>query len=117
MDVGTRDAETAVVFWPAARTRAVRFYGGEVVGEGRVAEIQGSGGNDGVAEALGDARHQWVGDWVDWETDYVRRFLWARHSRTCRLPGRRRRGDLRGSRRPLRSVVCSGGANWCRHLH
>ncbi len=57
MDVGTRDAETAVVFWPAARTRAVRFYGGEVVGERRVAEIQGSGGNDGVAEALGDARH------------------------------------------------------------
>ena len=68
MDVSTRDAETALVFWPAARARAVRFYGGEVVGERRVAQIQGSGGNDGVAEALGDCsssagwRTGWAGD-------------------------------------------------------
>ena len=46
---------------------------------------------------------------------YVRRFWWARHSRTCRLRGRRRRGDLPGSRRPLRSEVYSEGANSCRH--
>lgn len=39
MDVGARDAETAVFFWPAAWAFAVRFYGGEVVGERSMAEI------------------------------------------------------------------------------
>ena len=52
MDVGARDAETAVFLWPAARTRAVCIYGRVVGGERCVAEVQGAGRDYGVAEAL-----------------------------------------------------------------
>ena len=52
VDISTRYAEAALLFWPAAWTCAVCFYGGEVVGERGVAEIQGAGGDYGVAEAL-----------------------------------------------------------------
>lgn len=54
VDISTRDAEAALVLWPAARARAVCFYGGEVVGERCVAEIQGAGRDYGVAEALAE---------------------------------------------------------------
>lgn len=43
MDVGARDAETALFFWPAAWACAVRFYRGEVVGERCMAEVEGAG--------------------------------------------------------------------------
>ena len=39
VDVSTRDAETALLLRPAARARAVCFYGGEVVTERCMAEI------------------------------------------------------------------------------
>lgn len=67
MNVSTRDAKTALFVWPAAWACAVGFYGGEVVGEGCVAEVQGAGWNYGVAEALGGARHQQVRGPVDGE--------------------------------------------------
>lgn len=43
MNVSTRDAKAALFVWPAAWACAVGFYGGEVVGEGCVAEVQGAG--------------------------------------------------------------------------
>ena len=43
MDVSTRDAEAALFFWSTAWAGAVGFYGGEVVGERCVAQIQGAG--------------------------------------------------------------------------
>ena len=52
MSVSTRDAETALVFWPTAWTRAVCFDGGKVVCKRCVAKIQGTRGDYGVAEAL-----------------------------------------------------------------
>ena len=52
VNISTRYAEAALLFGPAAWTCAVYFYGGEVVGKRGVAEIQITGGDYGVAEAL-----------------------------------------------------------------
>ena len=52
VDISTRYAEAALLFWLAAWTCAVCFYGGEVVGKTGVAEIQVAGGDYGIAEAL-----------------------------------------------------------------
>ena len=43
VNVSARDAEAALFLWPAARARAVGFYGGEVVGKRCVAQIEGAG--------------------------------------------------------------------------
>ena len=64
INVSTRDAETAFFFRPAARALTARFYGGEVVGKGCVAEIQGAGGDDGVAEALVESSARDRGPWA-----------------------------------------------------
>lgn len=101
VNISARDAEAALFLWPAARARAVCFYGGEVVGERCMAEIQGAGRDYGVAEALAEELciSRSTNDGRG-KGGYVRRFSWARHSRTCRLRGRRTRGDLPGSPRP-----------------
>ena len=52
MNISTRDAQSTFVFWPAARARAVCFNGSKVGCERCVAEIQGTRGDYGVAEAL-----------------------------------------------------------------
>lgn len=52
MDVGSRDAQTAVFARQAARARAVGLDGREVARVRAVAEVDGAGGDDGVAEAL-----------------------------------------------------------------
>lgn len=57
MNIGTRDAETALFNWPAAWACAVCFYGREVIGERCMAEIEGAGRDYGVAEALVKARY------------------------------------------------------------
>lgn len=54
VDISTRDAEAALFLWPAARARAVCFYGGEVVGERCMPEIQGAGRDYSIAEALAE---------------------------------------------------------------
>lgn len=46
------DAEPTFTDGAAACTSAVGFDGGEIGGEGGVAEVEIAGGGDGVAEAL-----------------------------------------------------------------
>lgn len=52
MDVGFRDAETAVFGCEAAGARTVRLDGGVVMRMGAVAEVDGARGGNGVAETL-----------------------------------------------------------------
>lgn len=52
IDVGSRNAESAVIFGSTARTSAVRFDRAEVVGECCVAQVESPCGSDSVAEAL-----------------------------------------------------------------
>lgn len=52
VDVGTRDAETALVGGPAADALAAGLDGAEVFGVGGVAQVLDAGGRYGVAEAL-----------------------------------------------------------------
>lgn len=52
VDVSSRDAETAVFGRDAAGAGAVRLDGGEVVCVGAMAEVDGAGGGNGVAETL-----------------------------------------------------------------
>lgn len=52
VDVSSRDAETAGFGREAAGAGAVRLDGGEVVRVGAVAEVDGAGGGNGVAETL-----------------------------------------------------------------
>ena len=52
MDVGFRDAETAVLGCEATGARTFRLNGGEVMRMGAVAEVDGARGGNGVAETL-----------------------------------------------------------------
>lgn len=52
MDVGSRDAQTAVFGRQAARARAVGLDGREVARVRAVAEVDGAGRDDGIAETL-----------------------------------------------------------------
>lgn len=52
MDVGFRDAQTALLGCEATGARTVRLNGGEVMRMGAVAEVDGARGGNGVAETL-----------------------------------------------------------------
>lgn len=60
VDESARDAEAAVFGRGAARAGAGRVYGGEIVGVGGVAEVQGAGGGYCVSESLGMVRFAWA---------------------------------------------------------
>jgi hypothetical protein len=52
VDICPRDSQSAFLLWSTSSAGAAFFDGPEVVREGRVAEVEVSGGDDGVAEAL-----------------------------------------------------------------
>lgn len=73
VDEGTCDTEPAVVHRSTAGTSAGRFDGGEVGGEGGVAEVEVSRRGDGIAETLNKIRWYQFGDISD-----AKSWLWSR---------------------------------------
>ena len=57
MNIRLCDAQAAGCGGPATGALAAGFDGGEVSGVGCVAEVEGSGGGDGVAEALDNSKN------------------------------------------------------------
>lgn len=52
MDICPCDSESALLSWAAGGTRAFLIDRSEVLGEYRIAQIQCSRGDDGIAKAL-----------------------------------------------------------------
>jgi hypothetical protein len=91
VDVGSRDAKAAVGCRPTTGALATLFNGRKVFGVCGIAEVEHTGGGDGVAEALKRAsvRHE------KQPGCSLRLSALARHSRTCLLQALLRRPNPR----------------------